>query len=85
MILSIILAIVGVYIIIKSSDIGSNVLEKYVSTTAGGNIDTGEYLTRLQIYVKSYIVLGSILLFSGLLSLSIFTSVQVYKENKAVK
>ena len=75
MFLSIVMAVVGVYIIIKSPDIGSNALESYVSTAAGGNIDTGEYLTRLQIYVKSYIVLGSILLSSGLLSLVIFTSV----------
>lgn len=43
-------------------------------------MDTNEYLTRVQMYIKTYIVLGGILLFSGLLNSSIFTLFQVIRK-----
>lgn len=59
--LSIILVIIGAYLIIKSPDMGSDALSKYVSQSAGGSIDTNEYLIRLQMHIKTYLVLGGIL------------------------
>lgn len=76
---SILVSIVGTYILVKAPDMGSNSADKYVSNS-GGDLDTNTYLVMVQSYVHSYSLLGGILLFIGLLSLSWIVLFQINKN-----
>ena len=78
-IFSVLLAISGVYFLIKAPEIGSNAADKYVEHS-GGDVDTDTYLVILQGYEYSYVILGAIFLFMGLLTLISITLIQINKN-----
>lgn len=78
-IISILLAVNGVYYLMKAPSLGSSAADKYVAD-AGGHMDAGAFVAILQGYEYTYMILGAILLFIGLLTLAAVTLMQINKS-----
>ncbi|MEX0136857.1 hypothetical protein MN033_13635 [Bacillus nitratireducens] len=78
-IVSVLVSIIGMYILINAPEMGSEAAGRSI-TEQGGHMDTSTYLAILQGYGNSYTILGTICLFMGLLSLISIISIQVYKS-----
>lgn len=58
------LVLIGLWLLLFSVNLGSDRAYKFLLANGGG-MDTGKYLLAIELYIKSYINLGSILIVIG--------------------
>jgi hypothetical protein len=82
--LSLIVSVIGLWLLLKSPEFGSNAANDYVSHVLFGKIETNQFNTLLQGYIDTYRTTGGILLGVGLFT-ALFPFPQLKNRNKDVK
>ncbi|ADI27702.1 hypothetical protein FP515_04690 [Geobacillus thermoleovorans] len=64
---SLVLSLIGLWLMLNSPELGSRFASSWVRSM-GGSVDSQEYLQMLKEYISTYKTLGGIFLFVGLFS-----------------
>jgi uncharacterized BrkB/YihY/UPF0761 family membrane protein len=87
-VVSVILAVAGLVLMFSSVAFGTSLADSWLLNKEGGFADTGQYTMVLKTYSNNFVIIGSLLFGTGLLSALFtylsFVSVEREKEKSAL-